>query len=123
MIVGISQVHINNIIDNFADEIKIGVDVMRLSDARHATPEKRREFFRLMRRQFTDDEWQQIKGDVDANNADDASEDGQQDVGGQQLAAFYRHWSLKESFVKATGSGLTVDLQKISFKVVGLLGL
>ena len=123
MIVGISQVHINNIIDNFADEIKIGVDVMRLSDARHATPEKRREFFRLMRRQFTDGEWQQIKGDVDANNADDAPENGQKDVGGQQLAAFNRHWSLKESFVKATGSGLTVDLQKISFKVVGLLGL
>ena len=78
---------------------------MRLSDARHAMPEKRREFFRLMRRQFTDGEWQQIKGDVDANNADDAPENGQKDVGSQQLAAFYRHWSLKESFVKATGSG------------------
>jgi hypothetical protein len=42
---------------SFLDFVQIGVDVMGLTDGRHTTEEKRREFFRLMRRQFTDDEW------------------------------------------------------------------
>jgi 4'-phosphopantetheinyl transferase len=30
---------------------------------------------------------------------------------------FCRHWCLKESYVKATGTGIVVDLQRISFRV------
>ena len=85
---------------------------MRLSDARHTTEEKRREFFRLMRRQFTVDEWNQIERPT-FDGADEMSAT----LGNRQLAAFYRHWSLKESYVKAIGSGLNIDLQRLNFKV------
>jgi len=91
----------------FSAKIQVGVDVMKLSDARHTTTQKRREFFRLMRRQFTDDEWRQIEHPV----VDEAVKTD------RQLASFYRHWSLKESFVKAVGSGLTIDLQRLNFQV------
>lgn len=67
------------------------------------------EFFRLMRRQFTPDEWRTIEGEGAA--ASGAGEDA------AALRSFYRHWCLKESFVKAEGSGLRWDLQRISFKV------
>nr|XP_020475638.1 L-aminoadipate-semialdehyde dehydrogenase-phosphopantetheinyl transferase [Monopterus albus] len=33
----------------------------------------------------------------------------------QQLAAFYRHWALKESFIKAIGTGLGFNLQRVEF--------
>lgn len=33
-----------------------------------------------------------------------------------QLKEFCRHWSLKESYVKATGTGITVNLQELSFQ-------
>jgi 4'-phosphopantetheinyl transferase len=96
----------------FADSIQIGVDVMRLSDARHTTEDKRREFFRLMRRQFTVDEWKQIE-----NPTYDGMSTISTTLGNRQLAAFFRHWSLKESYVKAVGSGLNIDLQRLNFKV------
>ena len=35
----------------------------------------------------------------------------------EQLAAFFRNWTLKESFVKAVGTGLNLDLQTLDFKV------
>ena len=77
----------------------VGVDVMRITDkARRDVPE----FFRLMRRQFTSYEWETIK------NCSDKPE--------EQMRMFYRHWCLKESFVKAEGSGLNWDLQRLSFK-------
>ena len=80
---------------------------MKLSDARHETVEKRHEFFRLMRRQFTDNEWRQIDNPVvDKSIKTDP-----------QLALFFRHWTLKESFVKAVGLGLTINLQRLNFQV------
>jgi 4'-phosphopantetheinyl transferase len=57
------------------------------------------EFFRLMKRQFTQDEWMQIQ-----------SKDK-----GHQLAVFFRFWCLKESYVKGLGTGLGWDLQRLSF--------
>jgi 4'-phosphopantetheinyl transferase len=88
---------------------------MRLSDARHTTDEKRREFFRLMRRQFTVDEWKQIENPT-FDGADKMSTISTT-LGDRQLAEFFRHWSLKESYVKAIGSGLNIDLQRLNFKV------
>lgn len=79
----------------------LGVDVMRTKDNR---VERLEEFFRLMRRQFTDDEWITING-----NEADTDE--------QKLARFFRHWTLKESYVKAVGTGLNLDLRTLNFKL------
>jgi len=77
----------------------VGVDVMKLVDSRVDRVE---EFFRLMRKQFTDKEWKIIKG-----NEDDPDK--------EKLARFFRHWALKESYVKAVGTGLNLDLRTLNF--------
>jgi 4'-phosphopantetheinyl transferase len=77
--------------------VRVGVDVMR-----HDLQKNTSEFFRLMRRKFTDNEWnciEQQAGDL------------------EKLRSFYRHWSLKESFVKADGAGLSWDLRRLDFRV------
>ena len=93
----------------FAAEIKdntnvaVGVDVMPLTNRR--TDQNIEEFLRLMKRQFTSDEWAQIRRtppDYDEGFSD-------------TLKNFYRFWCLKESFVKAEGSGLAWNLQRLSF--------
>lgn len=66
------------------------------------------EFFRLMRRTFHEDEWRYILAAP---------------IQATQLARFYRLWSLKESFVKATGTGITVPLNEICFHVASELEL
>nr|XP_040229712.2 L-aminoadipate-semialdehyde dehydrogenase-phosphopantetheinyl transferase [Anopheles coluzzii] len=78
---------------------KIGVDVMKIE---YGGGKPLDEFFRLMTRNFSDDEWRYIRG------RDDAS---------AQLEAFMRNWCLKESYVKNVGVGITVDLRKISFRI------
>ncbi len=83
----------------------VGVDVMRINDS-HALKNVP-EFFRLMRRQFTAAEWAAIRSAGDA-------------APHLQLAEFYRHWCLKESFVKAEGTGLAWDLQRLNFQVFNL---
>jgi len=35
----------------------------------------------------------------------------------QKLERFYKFWSLKESYVKAIGKGLVLDLQTIEFSL------
>lgn len=85
--------------------IKIGVDVMEI-DA--GTTKNVPEFFRLMRRQFTVDEWNVIKRENNELS---------------QLKAFYRNWCLKEAFVKALGVGISYDLLSISFTPVTELTL
>ena len=121
---------------SFLESIQIGVDVMKLNDGRHTTEEKRREFFRLMRRQFTDDEWKQIDSNLPTVDAKRELEDGRHftedeckqidsnhpipmidDEMDRRMASFYRHWSLKESYVKAVGTGLNLDLQRLNFQV------
>ena len=76
---------------------------MRLEDKRFSSAEKIQEFFRLMTRQFTAEEWMQIRESTCELNA--------------QLAHFFRFWTLKESFVKGHGHGLGWNLQRLSFKV------
>lgn len=58
------------------------------------------DFFNIMRKQFSEDEWKYIRQSTT-------------DYG--RLARFIRLWSLKESFVKAEGSGIIFPLSKISF--------
>jgi len=77
--------------------LQLGIDVMPLKDSR---VERLDEFFRLMRRQFTDAEWDTILGHPSDQT---------------RIASFYRHWSLKESYVKAVGTGLNIDLRTINF--------
>ncbi len=89
----------------------VGVDVMPLMEKRFENnPEKIPEFFRIMTRQFTSDEWRQIK-------AGSETSDAEPEVQQQQLGRFYRFWCLKESFVKAIGTGLGWDLQRLSFQL------
>lgn len=87
---------------NKTNKFSIGVDVMPITNNRHKNVE---EFLRLMKRQFTTNEWAQIKkipSDYDEGFI-------------ETLKTFYRFWCLKESFVKAEGSGLAWNLQRLSF--------
>ncbi|XP_049546950.1 L-aminoadipate-semialdehyde dehydrogenase-phosphopantetheinyl transferase [Anopheles darlingi] len=78
---------------------KIGIDVMKIE---YGGGKSLDEFFRLMTRNFSDEEWQYIRGRPD-------------DQG--RLEAFMRNWCLKESYVKNVGVGITIDLRKISFHI------
>uniref|UniRef100_A0A8C4Q5F8 L-aminoadipate-semialdehyde dehydrogenase-phosphopantetheinyl transferase n=1 Tax=Eptatretus burgeri TaxID=7764 RepID=A0A8C4Q5F8_EPTBU len=60
------------------------------------------DYFQTMSRQFTSLEWKTIKGPAS-------------DV--EKLELFYRHWCLKESYLKALGVGLGWDLQRLEFRV------
>ncbi|XP_029458300.1 L-aminoadipate-semialdehyde dehydrogenase-phosphopantetheinyl transferase isoform X2 [Rhinatrema bivittatum] len=78
-------------------EFQVGVDVMKTELPGSGSI---REFFRIMKRQFTEKEWKAIKC-----------------AGSEwsQLDMFYRHWALKESFIKAIGVGVGFNLQRIEF--------
>lgn len=77
----------------------LGVDVMKCEKMRHSNLQ---EYFRVMNRQFANSEWDTIKREPNENS---------------QLAMFYRHWCLKESYVKALGVGITISLQSLCFKI------
>ncbi|XP_018537131.1 L-aminoadipate-semialdehyde dehydrogenase-phosphopantetheinyl transferase [Lates calcarifer] len=77
--------------------VQVGVDIMKNTmPGSTSVPE----FFRIMTRQFTAYEWSVIQSAGSEH---------------QQLAAFYRHWALKESFIKAIGTGLGFNLQRVEF--------
>ncbi|XP_038549724.1 L-aminoadipate-semialdehyde dehydrogenase-phosphopantetheinyl transferase [Micropterus salmoides] len=77
--------------------MQVGVDIMNtVMPGSSSVPE----FFRIMTRQFTAYEWSVIQSAGSEH---------------QQLAAFYRHWALKESFIKAIGTGLGFNLQRVEF--------
>lgn len=86
-----------NMTDDASAKPKIGVDLMKIE---YSGGKTLNEFFRLMTRNFSDDEWCYIK----SFSSDYC-----------KLEAFMRHWCLKESYVKNVGVGITVDLKKISF--------
>jgi 4'-phosphopantetheinyl transferase len=75
---------------------KVGIDTMEIQT--HAKDLD--EYFRLMRRIFSASEWDFVK-----------SVSSEKD----RLSRFMRLWALKESYVKAEGFGISVDLEKISF--------
>lgn len=78
------------------DSTVVGIDVMKNC---YTGGKSLNEFFRLMHRNFHINEWVFINKGTDMKKTN----------------SFYRFWCLKESYVKATGTGLTVDLRKICF--------
>ncbi|KAL2095880.1 hypothetical protein ACEWY4_008028 [Coilia grayii] len=86
-----------------APGLQVGTDIMKTTRPGAASIP---EFFRLMSRQFTEHEWKTIRAT--------GSE-------WEQLHMFYRHWALKESFIKAIGTGLGFDLQRIDFHISPML--
>lgn len=81
------------------DHHVIGVDIMKNE---YSGGKSLNEFFRIMNRQFSNNEWMTIKGC-----------NGEK----EQINMFCRHWALKESYVKAIGVGITVNLQDINFTI------
>lgn len=79
---------------------KVGVDVMQLTRPRGIGTLQ--QFFTTMNRQFSNNEWKQIQAPPTES---------------QQLALFYRHWCLKESYIKAIGTGLSHGLERLEFKL------
>lgn len=77
----------------------IGVDTMKIEPPVNKNIP---EFFRLMRRQFSDEEWKAVYSFSTEM---------------EQIACFYRLWCLKESYVKNVGVGITIPLQEISFSI------
>lgn len=74
----------------------VGIDIMRNC---YKGGKSLNEFFRIMHRNFHINEWTYIKNGTNT----------------KQIDSFYRFWCLKESYVKATGTGLTIDLKQICF--------
>ena len=83
------------------ENCQLGLDVMRTTDSRI---ERLEDFFRIMNRQFTQDEWAWIRDERKTEE--------------EQLARFFRNWTLKESYVKAIGTGLNVDLRSLNFIIL-----
>jgi 4'-phosphopantetheinyl transferase len=77
----------------------VGVDVMKV-ELRGSNPSLEK-FFHDMRTCFTPVEWQHIR-----QSGDDE----------EQLDRFFRHWTLKEAYIKAVGIGLGLDLQRAQFR-------
>jgi phosphopantetheine--protein transferase-like protein len=78
---------------------QLGVDVMKIE---YNGGKPLSEFFRLMTRNFSDNEWAHMKS-FDTNY--------------DKLHAFMRNWCLKESYVKTIGTGITLNLQKLDFVI------
>ncbi|XP_014673350.1 PREDICTED: L-aminoadipate-semialdehyde dehydrogenase-phosphopantetheinyl transferase-like [Priapulus caudatus] len=78
----------------------VGIDVMKAERPNGIKGLK--DFFRLMRRQYTDHEWVTILKNPDEQ---------------EQLCAFYRLWCLKESYIKAVGIGIGFELKRMEFHI------
>ena len=78
----------------------VGVDVMKVEWTR---PTKIADFLLSLKRQLTTAEWAQV-------------ESRQKDM--DQLAAFYRFWCLKESYVKALGVGIGFEVSRLDFSLL-----
>lgn len=79
--------------------VKLGADIMKLE---YTGGKQLSEFFRIMNRNFSSSEWNEIKH-PSMNEL-------------EQIGMFCRHWALKESYVKAIGIGITINLQMLNFK-------
>ncbi|KAL4229965.1 hypothetical protein ACF0H5_010355 [Mactra antiquata] len=82
----------------------VGIDTMKLE--KPAAAKTLSEYFRIMRRQFTTDEWSQI-------------ESGQTDE--EKLCTYYRLWCLKESYVKLLGIGIGFEVIRLNFNLIDKL--
>lgn len=77
----------------------VGVDVMKME---YTGGKSLNEYFRIMNRIFTEDEWRYIKSRRDNN---------------EKIAAYMRNWCLKEAFTKNIGIGILTNLQRINFSI------
>lgn len=80
---------------------KVGIDLSRVRLERDKPIQR---YFETMARIFSDQEWSYIQGDRDEQLRDE-----------DRLFRFHRVWALKESLVKADGSGITTDLRRFTF--------
>lgn len=80
---------------------EIGIDVMKIENRQNRNDKNLDDYFRKMRGQFTENEWNFIN----KNQNDD-----------ERIKRFIRLWTLKESYTKAKGFGITVDLLSIEFQ-------
>jgi len=78
----------------------IGVDVMEVSIPRSKTDSEKLQFFETMNNCFTPFEWKNI---------------GYSNSIEKQEIQFFRHWTLKEAYIKAVGIGLGFELQRAEF--------
>lgn len=81
-------------------DVNLGVDVMKLE---YTGGKELKEFFRLMTRNFSANEWMEIRGNPEQSEI-------------EQTLMFCRHWALKESYSKALGVGITMDLRELDFR-------
>ena len=82
----------------------VGLDVMdALERPGGGAGRSAEEFFRSFTDNFTAHEWSTIRAPRDDNG---------------RFAQFYRHWSMKEAYIKAVGIGLGFDLKRAEFRYV-----
>lgn len=81
--------------------VKLGVDIMSLEYIRGKSVS---EFLNTMKRNFSPAEWEEIEGSV--------AEKPEM----ERISMFYRHWALKESYLKALGIGVLIDLKSLDFR-------
>lgn len=77
----------------------VGVDIVDISDTRNGSMDT---LLHAFRNQYSNEEIHYIQA---------------QDTEQLQYKAFYQLWSLKEAFVKAIGTGISVDLKSLSFRI------
>ncbi|XP_071087387.1 L-aminoadipate-semialdehyde dehydrogenase-phosphopantetheinyl transferase-like [Haliotis cracherodii] len=75
----------------------VGTDVMKVEHRKDI-----RKFFSTLRRQLTEQEWLTVE-----------RQEGDRD----KMAMFYRFWCLKESYVKAIGTGIGFEVSRLDFHV------
>ncbi|XP_034234693.1 L-aminoadipate-semialdehyde dehydrogenase-phosphopantetheinyl transferase-like [Thrips palmi] len=93
------QGHFTVLAGEVGNDVIVGADVMNLH---RKTGSHLSEFFRLMNKTCSSDEWNTIL----SSNSEE-----------QRAAMFFRFWCLKESFTKATGVGVRSDMRHISFQL------
>ena len=84
-------------------EHNVGVDVMnntRKQGVRGDAGDRTDRFFALMQSKFSTSEWSSIRS---------------RRTEAEKMRAFYRHWCLKESYVKAIGTGVSFPLETLTF--------
>lgn len=87
--------------NNLRYEVKVGVDVTKIVK-KNSKQELDRFLYLMSKREFLDTEWRKVT--LAANDR-------------EKCVQFTRLWCLKESLIKAVGTGLAYDLRRIEFKL------
>ncbi|KAL6060412.1 L-aminoadipate-semialdehyde dehydrogenase-phosphopantetheinyl transferase [Balamuthia mandrillaris] len=108
--------------------VAVGIDVMKV-EVRGGPRQDQDSFFHDLRNCFTDFEWSVIKsGGTELLRSRrrrpnllhcQTDEEGQtEELRRAQLVEFYKHWVLKESYIKAVGIGLGFSLRRAEFHLL-----